>query len=64
MNYFPFSLPLRERDEFEVELIDLKKQMAYMEAAHQGVCRERNELSAEVWTIIIEKECSENHMTS
>lgn len=38
----------RERDAFEEELSDVKKQLSYLEAAHQAVTRERDELSAEV----------------
>ncbi len=38
----------RERDDFEVELTDLKKKFAYLEAAHETMIKERDDLNAQV----------------
>lgn len=42
----------RERDEFEMELSDLKRIHSLLEAAHQAATKERDELVIEVsfWT--------------
>ncbi|KAK2166504.1 hypothetical protein LSH36_38g01046 [Paralvinella palmiformis] len=37
-----------ERDEFDRELTDLKKQFAYLDATHEMITKERDNLSAEV----------------
>lgn len=44
--------PPRERDDFDAELTDLKKQFAYIEAAHQAACKDRDDLTSEVGLII------------
>ena len=38
----------RERDEFDQVLSDLKKQHGYLEATHQAVVKERDDLSSQV----------------
>jgi len=42
----------RERDEFDRELTDLKKQFAYLDATHEMITKERDNLSAEVRFVI------------
>ena len=41
----------RERDDFEIELTDLKKKFAYLEAAHETTIKERDDLNAQVSTV-------------
>ncbi len=49
----------REHDNFELELTDLKKQHAYIDAAHGAAVRERDELTTEVGMAVLHP-CKEN----
>ena len=42
------SINYRERDDFDCELSDLRKRYAYLDAAHQALLKERDDLSAQV----------------
>ena len=43
----PLSL-FRERDDFDAELTELKKRLAYVETAYDNTTHERDELRTEV----------------
>ena len=47
----------RERDQFESELSDLRKQHAYVESGHQCAVKERDDLTAEVRHGVVCQRC-------
>ena len=42
----------RERDEFDAELTELKKKLAYVETAHESSTHERDDLRTEVSAVL------------